>query len=101
MKKFFLFAALAISAATQAATPADTIAIDQSQCSKWIEHKTKNAKGADVVKYFCIYKDNLVTTTKATYEKASLCKQLGAKCALFCIGKKTKVGFTPKRIVAQ
>ena len=53
----------------------------------------------DVNKIFAEHaKDELVNTSKNTYEKAKLCQQYGAKCALICIGKKQGNRFTPKRI---
>lgn len=84
---------------THAATPNDTIAISLSDVSKWEAVEGLNTKGYKTVKYYCVYKTLLVSTTKTTMEKAELCKKLGAKCALICIGKKTKTGFLPKRIV--
>ena len=77
----------------------DTIAVALNDVSKWEAVEGVNTKGAKTIKYYCIYKGLLVSTNKTTMEKATLCKKLGAKCPLFCIGKKAKTGFLPKRIV--
>lgn len=100
MKKLLISAMLTISAMAWSATPNDTIAVTLSDVSKWEAVEGVNTKGAKTIKYYCIYKGLLVSTTKTTSEKAILCKKLGAKCALICIGKKSKTGFLPKRIVA-
>lgn len=87
-----------IALGCQAASPNDTIAINQMEIKKWIEHETTNTKGAKVIKYYCIYNGQLVPTSKNVCEKAKLCEKFGAKCALICIGKKVKGAFVPKRI---
>lgn len=99
IKLLVLIACMCCSPAIKAATPNDTIAINQSDVTKWEAVKSLNTKGNKTIKYYCVYKGFLVNTTKTTKEKAELCKKLGAKCALIAIGKKTKDGFTPKRIV--
>lgn len=76
----------------------DTISVNSMDVKKWVQAESTNAKGAKVIKYYCIWKDELVNTSKNTYEKAKLCQQYGAKCALICIGKKQGNRFTPKRI---
>jgi len=76
----------------------DTVSVNSMDIKKWVQAESVNAKGAKVIKYYCIYKDELVNTSKNTYEKAKLCQQYGAKCALICIGKKQGNRFTPKRI---
>lgn len=85
--------------AMHAKTDNDTILVDQPQMVQFIEHPTKNSKGADVVKYYAMYRGELLTTTKSTIEKATLCKKYGAKCKLICIGKRVNGHFQPKRIV--
>ena len=76
----------------------DTISVNSMDVKKWVQAESTNTKGAKVIKYYCIWKDELVNTSKNTYEKAKLCQQYGAKCALICIGKKQGNRFTPKRI---
>lgn len=102
MKHFsLLFAVMALCSLTcQAAQPQknDTIGINQLDVKKWIQAESVNAKGAKTIKYYCIYKEELVNTSKNTYEKAMLCQKYGARCGLICIGKKQGNRFVPKRI---
>ena len=99
MKKYLLlFTIVFCSLSTPAKEPLDTIGIDQSEISKWIEEPTTNSKGNKVIKYYCLYKGFLLSTTKTTFEKVKLCNQYGARVALICIGKKVKGKFVPKRI---
>ena len=91
-----IMAVIALNAS--AATPNDTIGIDQRDVKKWVETEVVNTKGVKTKKYYCIYKEQLVPTSKTVYEKAMLCNKFGAKCALILIGKKTKTGFSPRRI---
>lgn len=99
MKHFFLLSvAMMVLSTSYAAQPNDTVSVDQADVKRWVQSETTNAKGAKVTKYYCIWKDELVSTSKNVYEKAMLCKQYGAKCALICIGKKSKGKFSPKRI---
>ena len=99
MKHFFLLSvAMMMLSTSYAAQPNDTISVNSIDVKKWVQAESTNAKGAKVVKYYCIWKDELVPTSKNVYERASLCQKYGAKCALICIGKKSKGRFSPKRI---
>jgi hypothetical protein len=99
MKHFFLSFALALTLCPlYAVQPNDTISVNNIDIKKWVQAESTNAKGAKVIKYYCIWKDELVSTSKNVYEKAMLCQKYGAKCALICIGKKSKGKFSPKRI---
>lgn len=98
LKNVFTTIMLTFALNALAATPNDTIGINQSDVKKWVETEVVNTKGNKVKKYYCIWKEQLVPTSKTVYEKAMLCNKFGAKCALILIGKKTKTGFSPKRI---
>lgn len=80
---FFLFSLIA-SAATS-----DTIAVQQTDITKWIVEQTTTSKGKPTTKYYCIYKDELVNTSKSVSERVSLCKKHNAKCALILITSKS------------
>lgn len=90
-----LFACSAIHAKTEN----DTVLVDQPQMVQFIEHPTKNSKGADVVKYYAMYRGELLTTTKTTKEKVDVCRKYKAHYTLICIGKRVNGRFQPKRIV--
>lgn len=99
MKKItLLLVGMVIALSMRGATPNDTIVINQNDVSKWIEAPSVNTKGEKTVKYYCIYKGLLLTTSKYVKEKAELCAKYGAKCSLICIGKKVHGVFVPKRI---
>lgn len=99
MKKFLLLSvAMMMLSTSYAAQPNDTISVNNLDIKRWVQAESTNSKGAKVVKYYCIWKDELVNTSKNVYEKAMLCQKYGAKCALICIGKKSKGKFSPKRI---
>lgn len=78
-------------------TKADTIAIDQTSITRWIVDSTKTVKDKLIVKYYCIYKGQLVSTTKITLQNVTLCEKYKAKCALILITSKTG----KKRIVCN
>lgn len=80
---FSLFLLIA-SAATS-----DTIAVQQTDITKWIVEQTTTSKGKPTTKYYCIYKDELVNTSKSVSERVSLCKKHNAKCALILITSKS------------
>lgn len=80
---FSLFSLIA-SAATS-----DTIAVQQTDITKWIVEQTTTFKGKPTTKYYCIYKDELVNTSKSVSERVSLCKKHNAKCALILITSKS------------
>lgn len=72
-----------------AQTKSDTIAIDQSSITRWITDTTTSAKGKLTIKYYCIYKNKLVSTNKTTFESVKLCKKHNVQCALICITSST------------
>lgn len=101
IKSLIIIACLCCAPSANAATPNDTIAVDQKDVTRFEAVESVNTKGNKTIKYYCVYKGLLLTTTKTTKEKAELCKKLGAKCALICIGKKVNGVFQPKRIVTN
>ena len=80
----FSLLSLIASAATS-----DTIAVQQTDITKWIVEQTTTSKGKPTTKYYCIYKDELVNTSKSVSERVSLCKKHNAKCALILITSKS------------
>ena len=76
---------LFMSITTFAATPADTIKVDNTQITEVIEHKTTNSKGNPTIKYYFVYQGELVNTNNTTITKYKLCKQYKAKCPLVMI----------------
>ncbi len=74
-----------------AANTSDTLRVDNSQITKVIEYPTTNSKGNKTIKYYFIYKGELVNTSKTVVDKYKLAKQFGANCALVIInGKNSK-----------
>ena len=94
MKILFIALLSLISTFGYSKTVNDTIGIAQSEISKWIMDTS-----AKTPKYYCIYKNNLLTTSKTTYEKVKLCNKYGAKCALLLIGNKKNKVFIPKKVI--
>lgn len=98
MKKFFVVCLMmAATISSRAATPNDTVGIDQTGI-RWVE-STSVVKGKETTKYYAVYKGNLCSTTKNVKEKAELCTKYNVRCALGAIGKTVKGVFVPKRIV--
>lgn len=86
IKKMLFGVVLMVSALSiNAATKADTIGIDNTNITKWICDTTINSKGKQSIKYYCIYKGQLVNTNKTTIDNVKLCKKYGVKCALILI----------------
>lgn len=80
----------------------DTIGVTQQEVSKWISEPYVNSKGEKKVHYYAIWRGNLLTTSKTTIEKATLCNKYNAKCALIVVGKRSASGvFQPKRITTN
>ena len=77
-----------------AANVSDTLRVDNTKITKVIEYPTTNSKGNKTIKYYFIYKGELVNTSKTVVEKYKLAKQFGANCALVIINCKNS-----KRIV--
>ena len=64
---------------------ADTIAVDANAITKWIADTTTTAKGNISIKYYVLYKGELVNTNRTTMNNVKLCKKYGAKAALIMI----------------
>lgn len=64
---------------------ADTIAVDANAITKWIADTTTTAKGNLSIKYYVLYKGELVNTNRTTMNNVKLCKKYGAKSALIMI----------------
>lgn len=77
-----------------AATKSDTLKVDNKQITKVIEYPTTTTAGKKTIKYYFIYKGELVNTSKNVVDKFKLAKQFGANCALVIV-----VGKTNKRII--
>ena len=75
---------MSVSAATKPAK-ADTIAVDANAITKWIADTTTTAKGNLSIKYYVLYKGELVNTNRTTMNNVKLCKKYGAKAALIMI----------------
>ena len=74
-----------------AASVSDTLRVDNTKITKVIEYPTTNTKSNKTIKYYFIYKGELIKTSKTVVEKYKLAKQFGANCALVIInGKNSK-----------
>lgn len=86
---------MSVSAATKPAK-ADTVAVDNNAITKWIADTTTTAKGNLSIKYYVLYKGELINTNRTTMQNVKLCKKYGAKSALIMItsgtGRKRIVG---------
>lgn len=89
MKRLFISLLLAFVCSASFAAEADTTAIRQSDVTKWICDTTTNTKGKQVVKYYALYKGQLVSTNRTTLQNVSLCEKYKAQCALVLITTKT------------
>lgn len=87
---------MSISAANKLAK-ADTIAVDNNAITKWIIDTTTTAKGNLSIKYYVLYKGELINTNRTTMNNVKLCKKYGAKSALIMITN----GTGRKRIVSK
>lgn len=86
IKKILFGVVLMVSALfTNAAINADTISIDNTNVTKWISDTTINSKGKQSIKYYCIYKGQLINTNKTTIGNVKLCNKYKVKCALILI----------------
>ena len=74
-----------------AETKADTLKVDNAQITKIVEAETTTSKGK-TIKYYFIYRGELVNTSKTVVAKYKLAKQYNANCALAIVikGKSTK-----------
>lgn len=87
---------MSISAANKLAK-ADTIAVDNNAITKWIVDTTTTAKGNLSIKYYVLYKGELINTNRTTMNNVKLCKKYGAKSALIMITS----GTGRRRIVSK
>lgn len=97
MRKILIFLVLSVATLCSFAAQADTTAVHQSDVTKWICDTTINTKGKQVVKYYALYKGQLVSTNRTTLQNVLLCENYKAKCALILITSKTG----KKRIVCN
>lgn len=103
MKKF-VFALLILLGSLQLHAKSvknDTIPASQKEVSEWITEKTTNSKGNEVTHYYAIWNGYLLSTTKTTIEKVTLCKKYNTKCTLLVIGPTINGVLKPKRIVIE
>ena len=89
IKRLFVMALLfgtmmSVSAATKPAK-ADTVAVDANAITKWIADTTTTSRGNLSIKYYVLYKGELVNTNRTTMNNVKLCKKYGAKAALIMI----------------
>ena len=77
-----------------AASVSDTLRVDNTKITKVIEYPTTNSKDNKTVRYYFIYKGELIKTSKTVVEKYKLAKQFGANCALVMVINKNS-----KRII--
>ena len=78
-----------LSLSSFAQTKSDTIVIEQSSITRWITDTTTSAKGKLTIKYYCVYKNELVSTNKTTFESVKLCKKHNVQCSLIYITSST------------
>lgn len=79
-----LFGTMMSVSATKPAK-ADTIVVDANAITKWIADTTTTTKGNLSIKYYVLYKGELVNTNRTTMNNVKLCKKYGAKAALIMI----------------
>lgn len=79
---------MSVSATTKPAK-ADTVAVDATSITKWIADTTTTSRGNVSIKYYVLYKGELVNTNKTTMKNVKLCKKYGAKSALIMITSAT------------
>lgn len=90
MKKIlFVFGLAVLSVTCCAETAPDTILIEQSAITKWIADSTRTAKGTPTIKYYCLYKGQLVGTNRTTIQTITLCNKYNATCKLLLVTSKT------------
>lgn len=85
MKKLIFSILLFASVATFAATPADTIVVDNSKITNVVKHNGTTSTGKTSVKYYFVYDGELISTNNTTVGKYELAKQYKAKCPLILI----------------
>lgn len=88
MKKImFIIVMLIVTITSYAATPADTILIDNSKITQVVRHNGTTTKGTPSIKYYFVYDGELIATNNTTVGKYELAKQYKAKCPLAMIIK--------------
>ncbi len=99
MKRIILALALlagSMTANAESEVKNDTVAIANTKIQRMVQDETTNSKGKKVVKYYVLYGNELVKTSKSVVEAYNLCKKYNAKCALaMVINRKTN----KKRII--
>lgn len=90
MKKIIFILMLFVSCVMYAN---DTIRIDNTKIREVVEHKTTNSKGNPTVKYYIVYNDELISTSKTVVDKINLSKRYRTKCSLCVIvrGKNKRI----------
>ena len=93
MKKIILTLVLAMAALSAYATEEvqnDTIPVNNSEIVKIVEDEYINSKGKKITKYYFLYAEELIPTSKRVVEGYNLCKKHEAKCHLaVVVNKKT------------
>lgn len=83
MKRFVIAAILlAGSMSVFAEVKNDTLSVDNTKVRELIADETTNSKGKPVTKYYFLYDEELISTSKGVAEKYNLSKKHGAKCPL-------------------
>lgn len=85
---FIIGMLMCISSINCSAANNDTIAVNNNLITKVIRHKTTTTKGKPTIKYYFVYKGNLVSTTKTVVDKYELAKAYGVRIALIIIKNK-------------
>lgn len=90
MKKFVFIFILFISCAICAN---DTIRVDNTKIREVVEHRTTNSKGNPIIKYYFVYDNELISTSKTVVDKYKLSKQYKVNCPLAIIvrGKNKRI----------
>ena len=90
MKKIIFILMLFVSCAVYAN---DTLRVDNTKICEVVEHKTTNSKGNSTVKYYFVYNNELISTSKTVVDKYKLSKQYKVDCPLAIIvrGKNKRI----------
>lgn len=90
MKKFVFIILLFMSCVVYAN---DTIRVDNTKIREVVEHKTTNSKGNLTIKYYFVYDNELISTSKTVVDKYKLSKQYKVNCPLAIIvrGKNKRI----------
>lgn len=90
MKKFVFIMLLFVSCVVYAS---DTIRVDNTKIREVVEHRTTNSKGNPTTKYYFVYDNELISTSKTVVDKYKLSRQYKVKCPLAIIvrGKNKRI----------